>query len=449
MEMKEGHESPAAPPTRERAPVARRPRARTALMFLLFAAFGGVALATTGEKYPDWGDAATETLVSAWKGEIKPLVPTLCTGSTSTTGSESTRETNEGTPLIPRWKPLGGTRADGASQYEAHEGEDTDAWGCDRYLYVKLVGTRANVFCKVVLETEDGKNADWKVRYRGEEGLAYRNGPNRRAEELSIDNPWAIGWSRRIVDYDAENGEYDEEKAITQDFAVRCDLIDGTGVGDGAKFARTVPATMSSTTSTGLKWKAGTKVGTSPGAEYGAELGLESSTTKTYDTKFQSLSDESGKLSGVATVSSVVPCPYANDWTVSTQFDGAFSIRDHENLNGDKGSRQELLLTVINYIGSIRVEKCHGCGTAFPPVPPDPPGSRTPADPSPPSQPGASTPPTCPVTTEDEPDAGAARGAVLTSPSGLEPGWGGVPPVSPYADPARGPVVGPERTSGN
>ena len=435
-----GTAAPAAPAG---TPAGRRPRTRTALMFLLFAAFGGLALATEGEKYPSLGDAATEALVDAWKATIQRVAPSLCTGSARITGSESTREWNTGTPSVPGWEPLGGNRTDGAAQCEAHEGDDTDASGSDRYLYVKLVGTRASVFCKVVLEAEDGAESEWAVRYKGDEHLEYSNGPYRRAEEMTVSNPWAIGWSRRVVDFDAKNGEYDEEKTIDQEFAVRCELIDGSVVGDGAKFSRTVPATQSATTSIGLKLKAGTKIGSTSGEEYGAELGFEQSTSETYDTQFHELSDESASLLGVATATTTVSCPYANDWAVATYFDGKFSVHDHATLNGDKGSRQELLLTVVNYIASVRVEKCHGCGTTFPPIPPDPRTPRTPTDPVPLPPPGAITPgdasiPIPGAVTGDDPTTGVVPGGALPAPAGREPGWGGVPPARPGADPARG-----------
>ncbi len=420
-----------------------RVRGRTLLACGTFAVFGGIALATPDEKYPDWGDGEIEAKVGELRDKVKREASNLCTGKAVITGSQSTRDPLTSTPVLPGWVALGGDRSDGAGQYESHIGADTDTVGTDSYLYVKLVGSRANVFLKAILEAEDGAHAEWAVHYMGQETLDYENGPYRRAEKLTVTNPWAIGWTRRIVDFDAMAGEYDETKAIDQSFAVRCELIDGSSVGDGGTFSRVVPLTQGATTSAGLKLKAGGKVGTAPGADYGGELGFETSSSTTYDTKFHSLTDESGELEGTAIVTGDVPCPFEKAWTATTYLDGQFSILDHEFFDGDKGSRQELLVTVINFIASIRVDACHACGTSGSPIPVDPPPPpRTPSDPTPPTTPGTPVPPTTPTTTSGESQPGtpsaATPGRALTPSDGYEPGWGGVPPAKPGADPAVG-----------
>jgi len=409
-------------PKRAVAPARRRWRAQAGWIALLLAATGGVALATEGERYPGAGDGAVEASVEAWRTSIPGFHAETCTGDVNRSGSESTRDPDASTPNVPRWTELGTTRDDGAKEFESHGGGDTDDAGTDSYLHVKLVGIRANLFCSVILEAEDGASSEWKIRYRGTETVTYDNGSVKQGDLLEITNPWSIGWTRRVVDFDATNGEFDEEKAIEQKFGVRCDLVDGSSVGDGAEFHRVVPLTESSTTSTPLRLKAGAKSGDPVGVEGGVEVGFDRSSTRTYDTKFHEMTSSSERLAGVAKVTGKAPCPDSQAWTIATEFNGDFSIVDHEDFTGDKGSRQEFLLTVINEISVVRVSGCHDCGT--PPPPRDPTSPVTPPDPTlqDPTLPAPAAPGVAvrPVTSRDEP---IGPGPVITPRAGEEPGW--------------------------
>ena len=435
------HDSGAAAPTHVGGG-ARLRRARAPLAFLLLASLCAVAVAAEVPKFPEWGDPVIEANVDEWKAKLKPPAIELCTGMVSGACAQSTRNPADSTPAVPNWKPLGGERTDGAGQFETHAGSDTEALGSDSFLYVKLVGIGASVYCKAILQAEDGARSQWSVRYMGEETMHYVNGPNRRAETYTVANPWEIGWTRRIVDLDAVEGEYDEEKAIDPALrgAMRTRRRKQRRLGEFVLAHG--PDVIASTTSGGLKFRAGSKFGAAAGTEYGGELGFEGTAAKTYDTSFHELTDSSDPMSGTATVGGAIPCPYATDWRVATYVNADFSIYDHEALTGDFGSRQEFLLTVINFIASVRVEKCHGCGTGIPPLPPDPnPTPRTPTDPSPTATPGTAVLPTTGIPLCGGLVLPTTSGPVITAPNGQEPGWGGVPASTPDADPARGPSL--------
>lgn len=422
------------------APAPTRGR-RAAWLALLLAATGGVAWATDGEKYPDYDDEGIEAKVADWIAEIPSCEETLCTGAVTRSDSQSTRDPDETTPNVPGWTPAGEARLDGSSVIEARGGGDTDDVGTDSFLFVRIVGLRANLFATMIFEAEDGAKSEWKVRYRGTETVAYENGPVEQGDLLEVTNPWSIGWTRRVIDFDARNGEFDEEKEIEQRFSVRCDLIDGSSVGDGAEFHRVVPVTMSSTTSNSLKLKTGAKSGDPGAIEGGVEAGFDRSTTRTYDTKFSAETSSSEPLAGVAKVTARAPCPDAEAWTIATEFSGDFSVVDHEGTNGDKGARQEFRLTVINEISSVRVSGCHACGSVPPPRdPPPPPPPTTPGDPVAPD-PATPSLPSQPVTPAD---GALPQGPVITPRAGEEPGFApesGMP-VAPSDGPR--PLVGPD-----
>lgn len=417
-------------------------RNRAGWIALLLAATGGVAWATEGEKYPDYDDETIESRVTAWKGEVPGYSESLCTGTVTRSDSQSTRDPIETTPNVPEWAPIDDARLDGSSVIEERGGGDTDDVGTDSFLYVKLVGLRANLFATVILEAEDGATSEWKVRYRGTETLTYENGPLQRGDVLEVTNPWSIGWTRRVVDYDAKGGDYEQEKSIDQAFAVRCDLVDGSSVGDGAKFHRVVPATESSTTSVPLKLKFGAKAGDGGSREGGFEAGFEEATTKTYDTHFSEETLSSGEMGGVAKVKRTAPCPFSRPFDVATTFGGDFAIRDHAGWAGDLGSRQELRLTVINEISGFVVSGCHDCGTPPPPRDPTspvtPPPPRTPGDPQVPD-PAVPGDPERPVTPSD---GSLPVGPVITPRAGEEPGFA-PEPVTPSTSGPR-PLVGPD-----
>lgn len=427
------------------APARRRGRGRTGWIALLLAATGGVAWATEDEKYPDHGDDGVEARVSAWKSAIPGYTEALCTGRVTRSDSQSTRDPAETTSNVPQWTPIGDAGFDVPSVIERRRGGDTDDLGTDSFLFVKLVGVRANLFATVILEAEDGARSEWKVRYRGTETVSYENGPIQRGDVLEVKNPWSIAWTRRVIDFDARAGEYDEEKEIRQKFAVRCDLIDGTSVGDGFDFHRVVPLTESSTTGVPLKLKAGFKAGDAPAGEGGVEAGFELSTTKTYDTKFSEETVSSEPLEGVATVTTTAPCPETRAWTIATEFDADLSVVDHETFNGDKGARQELRLTVLNGITTVRVSGCHDCGTP-PPPPIDPRAPLPPTTPRDPLVPDPTTP-SLPVRPVTPTDPVLPTGPVVTPRAGEEPGFlpGPSLPLAPFV-PLGGarPLVGPD-----
>lgn len=415
-----------------------RRRARLIGALAALFAFGGVAWATGSEKYPDYGDAAVEALATSWRVAIKGLETELCTGYVIHSGSSGTRDPVNSTPAVPDSKPLGTTRPDGAQETETHVGGDTDEGGVDSFLYVKLVALKASVFCKAILEAEDGATSEWHVRFRGEETLELRNGPFRRAEKYVVTNPWTIGWARRLVDFDALDGEHDEAKSIDQKFEVRCTLIDGKTVKDGASFHHVAPTSLKTTSKAGLKLQVGVKVADGTlGAS--VEPLFEASAEKTWDTKFDTFTDNSDSaLAGTATRTGVVDCPFGQKWDLSTEFDADLSIHDKTDANGDQGSRQELLIDVMNYVSHVTVETCHACGENGPPVPldPNPRGPRTPTDPSPTGG-GAICGGVPPTTGGPAITPGAGEEPGFSGPTTSEPSTGGSP------SPASGPVVTP------
>ena len=433
------------------APVRGRSRANAAWITLLLFVTGGVAWAKEDEKekYPERRDADVEKFVDAWKEKIAGTSEALCTGGVTRSGDESTRDPIDSTPNVPSSTPLDHPRSDGFGQIEDHRGGDTNA-GEDSFLYVKLVGTKANLFCRVILEAEDGAKSEWRVRYKGTDKAVYTNGPAVRADTLSASNPWSIGWTRRIVDFDARDNECDEEKTVVQKFRVRLELIDGTVVGEGQEFQRSVPAGASATTSVGLSAKVGLKVADGATPEVGIEAGFTFGTTKTYDTKFTELVD-SGGSAGVARWDGSAPCPFGHTWDVTTSFEGDFSIRDREAFTGSQGARQEFSLTVTNAIADIRAEGCHDC--AAPPIrpttPAHPPTPTAPTDPNSPGRAPTPTTPSDPSRPVTPSDPARPSGSTPTPPPGSVPGpiSGGtddpMEPLLPWCGNGRGTLGGP------
>lgn len=404
-----------------------RPRARTALRVLVgaLAVSGGVAFATPGERYPGPGDEEVAKSEAEWRKQFAARATALCTGAVTVTGSGTTRDPVHSTPVAPAWTPLAPPDGGDVQATESGAGGDTDTAGNDSFLYVRLVAVHANVFCQAILEAEDGDAQDWTVRFRGTETVEYHNGAADRAESIVVTNPWAIGWSRRIVDFDALNGEFDEPKLLSQKFEVRCKLIDGREIKDGASFLRAAPSSIQTTSTGGLKLKAGVNPGGEGLVDVGIEPLFQASGEQTWDGTFDKLLDNSSPaLFGAATHKGSVPCPYRRSWNLSTEFDADLSIHDHADGNGDKGSRQELLIQVVNYVSGVKVETCHACGTAGPPIPEDP--SQTPRTPKDPGPVGDGT-------TSTTPD-----GPPVTPPAGEEPGF--TPPTGPGTTTASGSV---------
>ena len=87
----------------------------------------------------------------------------------------------------------------------------------------------------------------WRIRYHGSETATVTNGSDVRATALTFRDDYFVTWHRDVVNTDGVAGEFDEDKAIEQDFAVRLQLVDGSVVREGARFALTAPSAVKTT----------------------------------------------------------------------------------------------------------------------------------------------------------------------------------------------------------
>lgn len=433
----------AQPPTGPR----RRRAALLAAAALLSIAVP-VVHATEGETYPQPYAPEVESLVTSWSSRIKPPVVIMCTGKTEFTGTEELRDPENSTPLGP-WTPITGAggwpAADGGSELAKREGGDTDRIGFDDYLLYRVVVRRANVLVRAILETEDDEDRSWSVRVRGTETVRIQNGAAQRADTLVLTNRWAVAWNRRVIDFDARDGEFDEEKTVTQDFGVRLDLLDGSSRAMGETFRLSRPSGV--TSRSGVSLTAGAERDEKTVPKLG--VGLEWGTTKTFSDFVELAPSEAEHVEGGdIVVSDLLPCPSDRAWTIATAVSGDFACYDHEWFNGSKGARQELTLEILNLTTSVLATECRGCGTAplppptrpvplpppTTPTPVPPEGAPAPTTPTTPTEPSTPTPPT--VTAPTTPSTPTAT-APSVPPAPVAP----TSPTTP-AEPVRPPADG-------
>lgn len=423
-DMKQQHIEPAH---------ARRTRWRTALRALTaFALAGAVtasgpARATEGESYRTSSDAALVELEQEWVRDICDAKAQLCTGSAQVTRRTQWRDPVLSTITVPGWKDLADyadkdrepevERAGGRTSLRRDVGGDTDVAGNDEYLMYRFTATGGNVFLAICIETEDGKAQAWRIRFRGEEQVTVANGPAERARVLRVTNPWAVSWNRRIVDFDARDGDYDEEKEVRQDFAVRLRLIDGSEVRRGQHFLHQTTQTVSRRAKLAAQIQGG--VGTA-GPTVGGSLGFGWETDRAYSVFSElSLADREGVASGEAVTVQTLECPSVVGTSLSTDVEADFAVIDKEGgfFGSDLGARQELLLTIHNGIASVEATDCEPCPPPPPPPVPLPPPTTTPTTPP--------LPPPPPTTTPSEPPLPDSAPPPVTT-----PGDGPPPPPS-------------------
>jgi hypothetical protein len=407
----------------------RRPRRRLAALVVLALLGGaGAAIATEGETYPSPDSSAVTAGIDGWKAKVVSPTVEMCTGGVTFTRTEQERSAEGSVPVQGPWTSFADHAGDlayaaGGDHAEASFGDqiggDTDVTGTDSYLLYRVAAFGASVFARVILEAEDDAESRWNVRVEGTEMAEVTNGPLRWAESLEVENRYAVSWDRRIVDFDALAGEVDEDKSVRQDFRATLTLIDGQQVSTGAKFEHKVPATQSSSTTFGV----GTKGSTGGSVE--PSISFSWTNSETYSGfRELSLSDRSANLEGSAVVKTILPCPSHKEFGCQTTFDGDFVVEDGTWFNGDKGARQELTLSVQNFIASVKATTCHDCD------------HRDREEPPPPETPPPSKPP--PETTPGEPPPGPAKPPVTTEPNGPTPPEHGGP-----ADPPTTPPDGP------
>lgn len=407
------------PATRGRAR-ARRQRLAVGVVLSCLTLAASAVHATEGERYPRSGDETEDAAVRGWEARIAPPVVMMCTGKAELGGSESLRDAHASTPLGP-WVPMTASGATptpaGTHELSRVEGEDTDASGCDAYLYYRVAARRGSVFVRVIVETEDGEDQEWSVRYRGTETVRVQNGLVQRADLLVLTNRWSIAWNRRVVDFDARDGEFDEEKTVLQDFAVACDLLDGSSRAAGESFTLSRPS--------GAKARTGGSLSAGASQEKGAlvpklGLSLDWGTEKTYPDFVELTGAEAEHVEGgEVVVADVLRCPTDRTYELATSFSGDLACYDHEWFSGSKGARQELTLEVVNVTTSVLATECVACDTPPPPPPtapvrPPPPTTPPTAPGTPPTAPTTPTDPAAPVTPADDPPT---AGPVLPTPT--------------------------------
>lgn len=281
---------------------------------------------------------------------------------------------------------------------KASSGGDTDTAGNDKYMMVRMVGIRANLFISVKMEAEDNDKLEWKIRYLGQEVVTVSAPKDERADTLEISNEWDWDFTYGAKDFDAiHDNDFDEDKYILQKFKFVLELIDGEREGNGHKFEMLKPESGMRSTTFGIKVTGGASKkagsdGTSTGVEGGLELGFGWGSSNNY-TNWQQTSDTDSDA-GTAEVEGNAPCPSLQRWWCNTIFDGEFIIRDYGWFNGSDGSRQDLQLVIHNYISAVTIGDCVLC----PPREPEDPPPTEPDDMSGPNIPPV-TLPTTPTTT--------------------------------------------------
>ena len=396
----------------------RRVRRRALGAWAAGAVLAAAAFAVADDRYAVSDDPSVLDLERAWRAMVLPSEVELCTGAVTFRRTEETRDPVASTADLAAWTPLAsygtgsGTRCvtvGGVTAITHDGGGDLEASGNDGYFMYRFTAYGASCFLRLVLEAEDGACETWRIRYHGSETATVTNGSDVRATALTFRDDYFVTWHRDVVNTDGVAGEFDEDKAIEQDFAVRLQLVDGSVVREGARFALTAPSAVKTTRAIAprVDLKADEK-----GVGFGAALGFAWGAEKTYPTfSTLPLEEREHSTTGSVSVTRALPCPDTVTADVHTWFEGDFSLRDHETLNGSLGARQELTLAVVHQLAAVRATGCVDC-----PKPPPPPPTKP--------------PPVPPVTTPDDPKVeGVPTPTPPTTPT--EPGRPSAEPGTP------------------
>ncbi|MFO0933261.1 MAG: hypothetical protein U1E39_11205 [Planctomycetota bacterium] len=392
----------------------RRVRRRALAAWGAGALLVAAAVAAADERYATSDDVSVLNLEHGWAAMLAPPAVDLCTGHVTFRRVEETRDPASSTAALATWTPLSayetgdGTRClegDGTTSITHDGGGDLETFGTDGYFMYRFTACGASCFLRIVLEAEDGAWETWRIRYHGAEEATVANGPDVRAGALTFRDDYFVTWNRDVVNTDGVAGEFDEDKTVRQDFAVRLRLVDGTEVHEGATFALSAPNGVKTTRAVGPSAQG--KVD-DDGVEFGASLGITWGAEKTYTTfSTLALEEREHTTAGSASVTRALPCPDVTLAGVDTWLEGDFTVRDHESFNGSLGARQELTLAVVHQLAAVQASGCVDCPRSppppptTPPLPPAPPVT-TPHDPPVEGAPSPTTP-TEPGRPSDEP----------------------------------------------
>ncbi len=365
-----------------------------------------VAHATEGETYPAVDSQAIEDLVDAFRAVIPDTAPVTSCGPTAvTSGTQSWRKFNDSIsaasgpyhalstfPKLKTSVPL--ITESHAVEGVAASGGDTDDIGNDSYMIVRLVGIRASLFLVVKMEAEDGDVVEWKIRYLGQGQVTVTASTTVRADQVRIENVWDYGYTYVAKDFDSiQDNDFSEDKWILQKFKFVLQLIDGKSTAGGHSIEVKKPQSTVESFTFGVKASTSASTGSDgTSTTDGMELGFGWTSADSYKNWKTDGDTESAPADNpqdppsvpkrTVVVDSDAPCPSKKQWWCNTFFDGEFVIRDYTGSllglgSGDQGSRQDLQLSIHNYISKIEITQCHACEE-----PQDPPVEE-PQDPTP------------------------------------------------------------------